>query len=570
MMLRSNWLRSLKSLLAPKTKLTKARPWSRPAVLTVEHLESRLAPPVNLSVVGNHATFSSSTSEEALFLLVNDANQLEYSQDGGVTFSQALTLSAMTTITVNLTGSFTTLTVHSSLREALDDTGAALVYNASGIDDLLIGPGKDASQWVLTGPGAGMLNSRISFTGIEILAGNEADDTFAFAATMQATADTFILLGGEGDNTLDYSAYSSAVTVHLAEGNATGTLGILEFQAVIGGAGNDMLTGDDNANTLVGGAGDDTLADGLEADTYVFDADGPLGSDTIIELEEEGDDTLDFSATSVALTLSLGSTTPQVVGPAGSPHLILTLSAANVVENLIGGTGDDALTGNDLDNALEGGAGNDTLIGGLGNDLYVFDATTAPGGDLGSDLIVETDAADAGTDLLDFSANTAAVRVDLGSAVQQPVMGTVAAPQLYLTLSAGNVISHVTGGAGNDTLTGNALDNVFEGGEGDDTYVFDLDNANGVDAIAETDDTGGVDTLDFSATSNFAIVVDLSTVAAQVLANNNLYLLLQTARGVENVTGGAGNDFLIGNAEDNRLDGGAGNDTLKGGTGNDT
>jgi len=43
-----------------------------------------------------------------------------------------------------------------------------------------------------------------------------------------------------------------------------------------------------------------------------------------------------------------------------------------VIENVIGGVGDDSLTGNQFDNQLTGGEGDDYLIGGLGNDAAIF------------------------------------------------------------------------------------------------------------------------------------------------------------------------------------------------------
>jgi hypothetical protein len=42
---------------------------------------------------------------------------------------------------------------------------------------------------------------------------------------------------------------------------------------------------------------------------------------------------------------------------------------ASLIENAIGGSGNDSITGNQADNTLVGGGGNDTLIGGAGNDF---------------------------------------------------------------------------------------------------------------------------------------------------------------------------------------------------------
>lgn len=47
----------------------------------------------------------------------------------------------------------------------------------------------------------------------------------------------------------------------------------------------------------------------------------------------------------------------------------LAISYGCVIENAIGGSGNDTITGNDANNSLDGGAGNDTLSGGGDNDI---------------------------------------------------------------------------------------------------------------------------------------------------------------------------------------------------------
>src|SRR5207302_1947917 len=124
-------------------------------------------------------------------------------------------------------------------------------------------------------------------------------------------------------------------------------------------------------------------------DVYGFAADNPLGRDTIDEARG-GVDTLDFSATKSNLTVNLGTATAQTV----NGNLTLTLSAADTLENVLGGAGADLILGNALNNSLagdggndtlSGGAGNDTLSGGAGNDVFVFAADSA----LGQDTIDE-------------------------------------------------------------------------------------------------------------------------------------------------------------------------------------
>ncbi len=58
----------------------------------------------------------------------------------------------------------------------------------------------------------------------------------------------------------------------------------------------------------------------------------------------------------------------------------LAIAFGCVIENAIGGTGNDTLIGNGSNNSLDGGGGNDTLIGGAGNNTLI--------GGVGTDKIV--------------------------------------------------------------------------------------------------------------------------------------------------------------------------------------
>ena len=76
---------------------------------------------------------------------------------------------------------------------------------------------------------------------------------------------------------------------------------------------------------------------------------------------------------------------------------------------------------------------------------------------------------------------------------------------------------------------------MLTGGAGNDTFRFDTDNALGSDMIDESG--GGVDTLDFSATTTRAVSIDLSNAAEQVV-NAGLTLTLSAGNTIENVTAG--------------------------------
>src|SRR5262249_41465084 len=142
-----------------------------------------------------------------------------------------------------------------------------------------------------------------------------------------------------------------------------------------------------------------------------------------------------------------------------------------------------------------------------------------------------------GVDALDFSATTTrAVSINLGNAAAQVVNAG-----LTLTLSSGATIENVTGGALGDTITGNALNNVIEGCGGNDTLIGAAgndtyrSNPNTDPSLFPTNESGGgVDTLDFSATTGRAVAVNLGVAGAQVV-NAGLTLTLSSGNTIENV-----------------------------------
>jgi Ca2+-binding RTX toxin-like protein len=436
-----------------------------------------------------------------------------------------------------------------------------------------------------------LANTFIGGSGNDTLTGGAGNDVYQFDVDDNLGADTLNETGG-GLDTLDFSPTTGiGVTVDLslatvqtvAAGRLTLVLGsATTFENATGGAGNDSLTGNTLANALTGGAGNDTLAGGTGNDSYRFDADTNLGTDTLVETATGGTDLLDFTGTSAGVMLDLSLATVQVV----NANLSLRLQNGGVFDNATGGDGADTLLGNALVNALTGGAGNDslngaaandtltgglgddTLAGGLGNDTYLYNANTA----LGSDTLVELTGE--GIDLINFASTTSrAVTLNLGLTTTQ----TAVTGNLNLTLNAADTFENVTGGALADTLTGNALANLFvggagndtlAGGAGDDAYSYATSAALGTDSVVELAGEG-TDTLDFSLTTTLAVAVNLGVITTQVV-NANLSLVLNAVDTLENVTGGSLNDTLTGNTLANRLVGNAGLDALVGGAGNDT
>lgn len=199
--------------------------------------------------------------------------------------------------------------------------------------------------------------------GNDRLEGEAGDDRFVISSEhpSQDGRDTYD--GGDGIDTLDFSALDAGVRVSLKAG--AGTYGVDSFSGienVTGGAGADALRGDDRGNALTGNGGDDSLIGGEGDDLLVAGKgndrlDGGLGADELAggdgadRLEgRQGADTLD--------------------GGEGDDLLL----GAQDDDLLTGGAGNDTLDGGSGDDRLTGGAGDDTLIGGQGADLFVFDA----------------------------------------------------------------------------------------------------------------------------------------------------------------------------------------------------
>ncbi|SEG57992.1 glycerophosphodiester phosphodiesterase family protein [Bosea lathyri] len=335
--------------------------------------------------------------------------------------------------------------------------------------------------------------------GNDMLRGGDGDDIVKGGAgddTLSGGIGDDELDGGEGVDTVDYADDKSGVTVDLVAGktlgNESGEDDLVSIENVIGGAGDDVLVGDDAANrlqgglgkdVLKGGAGDDMLDGGADNDTL----EGGAGDDVILaglgdDIIDggEGFDTLDLSAATgpVSVDLKAGKIAGAGIGNdtvRGIEKLAFgatddVVSGGDGVDAFDGGAGNDKLNGGAGNDNLWGGAGNDTIDGGSNDDLLV--------GGLGNDKL----RAGSGNDVVEGGAGNDVI--DAGSGDDKVFGG-----EGDDVIDAGSGADRIEGGAGND---------VLDGGSGQDAFVFGA--GFGKDTVRDFRLSGAnADVLEFSA-----------------------------------------------------------------------
>ncbi len=296
-------------------------------------------------------------------------------------------------------------------------------------------------------------------------------------------------------------------------------------------------------------------------------------------IDNGGIDTMDYSGFAQNQVINLNAESFSSIGGLTGN---VTIARGTLIENAIGGTGNDTLTGNGAGNILNGGAGGDTMNGGAGDDTYVVDSTgdiLSEAGGSGFDTVRTTLAGfTLAADFDALQADSAAAFFGFGNATGNIITGNNGADGLFGE-GGGDFLY---GGGGDDALVGGDGNDNASGGAGDDTLLMDDYTApaasNGVDTgngDAGNDllwGYGGNDTLYGGADNDSLVGNDFGSAVAgfDLLfggdGNDQFFVGLG---GNAYVEGGTGNDTFFGGAINDTMRGGLGNDYLFGSTGGD-
>jgi Ca2+-binding RTX toxin-like protein len=204
-----------------------------------------------------------------------------------------------------------------------------------------------------------------------------------------ATTGNDIYDGGLGSDTVDYSAVTTAVSVDLSNGRASGpgTQSLTSIENVVGTSQGDVISGDSGDNVIDAGSGNDRVNGGGGNDTFI----GGLGDDRYDG--GAGTDVLDYSSATRAIAVDDG----DVTGMGRDRY--------SNVEKIIGSQFGDTFQGGKSVDIFDGGSGNDwfrgyegsdIFTGGAGSDTFVWDEKDVVSGkkSQGVDIITDFGAGD--------------------------------------------------------------------------------------------------------------------------------------------------------------------------------
>ena len=293
-----------------------------------------------------------------------------------------------------------------------------------------------------------------------VLNGGAGDDV------LEGRFSSDVLDGGAG---FDFASYESSggVDVQLAgvngdpqkaHANFSDAAGdtLISIEGLIGSKGDDILTGNAEANALAGGLGNDILNGRDGSDTAIYSrATDFFSFGQPITLFFDSGDTIDRVVVHLGLNGSNGTAAEFKADIHNFPTITYNHVSTDTlisIENVVGTAGPDEIFGNEQDNVLSGEGGNDFFDAGRGDDIV--------NGGAGVDTV-----SFASYDGLAAGRGTIDLRAEVGQAIyfsfgQQVGEGDI--------LSS---IENVIGSNLNETIFGGPGPNTLDGGLGNDTII---------------------------------------------------------------------------------------------------
>ncbi|MEC9345696.1 MAG: hypothetical protein VYB54_05675 [Pseudomonadota bacterium] len=351
------------------------------------------------------------------------------------------------------------------------------------------------------------------------------------APTAISDIDVQTLIAQFSPGVLAYSDIGTASDLARAEGptllaQIQGLLGIGQAQAgevLAGGAVGDGR----GSGEVIGRTGDDDLSDRNIDD----EEQGNVG-EVVNDIAFDGDVAFSIANGDATLTGGAGFDKATIAADPVNANIVTAAvnEAGQIVLNFSGGTNSSVV--------LSGVEEVEIALGGAGDNVSLGDLS---GSDLADDTFIIR--AGGGDDFVDGALVGRSLDFDGGEGND--------------TLLGSTSDDLMVGGTGDDVIAGGAAGDVLRGEAGDDV----LNGGSGDDLIAGGD---GIDTADFSDDAAGVTASLLTGTATGVDSGND------TLTGIENLTGGSGDDSLTGDTGANALSGGIGDDTLIGNAGNDT
>ncbi|WP_375173688.1 matrixin family metalloprotease [Pseudooceanicola sp.] len=419
-------------------------------------------------------------------------------------------------------------------------TGDLIINVGDFADQRLLGDTSDFGETVYIEKNGG-LNSDGTYSVFVYTEENGFGDDSPFSGNKfeykVKAGQAIVVRAGAGDDTIEFIGWNGDEVLFDVEGgigNDTilftggGTGSNTTFNRLIGGLGNDTITGSGGRDLVEGGAGNDSV-------------DGGAGADLVLG------DQVDFYASSLKV-------------------------------NLLGNAGRDTVAGGEGDDIVIGGGGQDSVLGGGGHDLILSDGGEIQFMDTGQKILSNVLALHEGgvtkTDKLNEGEKDT---IDAGDGND------------VVFASGGN--DDITGGTGSDVIFGGAGFDTIVGGDGADLIFGDIggilesllnapqnDLLSNMSALTNSSDinqlvrrlalaSGGAGDYILGGNDNDLILSQEGNDDVDGGAGDDLVYL---GAGADTALGGAGNDTLLGEGQADSLRGGDNNDVLDGGTGADT